>query len=181
MPSVNGIRLFLYVILWLFSAVLLGLTAARLHYTTHLPLGDPLNNGHNFYDPIVAELLASSALTLLWAPWVIHVIHRTYDYGLVSSFAGEILGLFGLFVMWLVGAAIATSFWGSLEWCHEFQACRLLTALVAFAWMGFILLFVLLIISVMFSIANRAYTHPLHGRYDPRASAYAPNVSERRV
>jgi hypothetical protein len=38
----------------------------------------------------------------------IHVISRTYDYGLVSTFASETLGLFILFVLWLVGAAIAT-------------------------------------------------------------------------
>lgn len=77
---------------WLFSAVLLGLTAARLHYTTHLPRGDPLNQGQPFYgtcrahssdafhidvdthsclsDPIVAELLACSILAMVWAPLV---------------------------------------------------------------------------------------------------------------
>lgn len=34
---------------FLFSIVLLGLTAARIRYTTHLPQGDPLNHGHSFY------------------------------------------------------------------------------------------------------------------------------------
>ena len=38
----------------------------------------------------------------------IHIIHRSYDYGRLSSFAGELFGLFVLFVMFLVGAAIAT-------------------------------------------------------------------------
>lgn len=38
----------------------------------------------------------------------VHVITRTYDYGLVSTFLGETIGLFILFVLWLVGAAIAT-------------------------------------------------------------------------
>lgn len=33
----------------IFSIVLLGLSAARLHYTTHLPPGDTLNGGNNFY------------------------------------------------------------------------------------------------------------------------------------
>jgi hypothetical protein len=51
--------------------------------------------------------------------------------------------------------------------------------MVAFAWMGFILIFVLLLINLMFSIANRAFRQPFHGRYDPRAS-YAPSVSQRR-
>lgn len=34
---------------FLFSGTLIGLTANRLHYTRHLPPGDPLNNGHPFY------------------------------------------------------------------------------------------------------------------------------------
>ncbi|KAI0338668.1 hypothetical protein BDW22DRAFT_1362759 [Trametopsis cervina] len=179
--TINGIRIFLYVLLWLFSAVLLGLTAARIHYTLHIPLGDPLNGGNDFYDPIVAELIATSALTLLYVPWIIHVIARTAEYGWVSTFAGETVGLFILFVMWLVGAAISTSIWGDLSWCHQFQACRLLTAMVAFAWMGFILIFTLLLISLMFAVANRAFRQPLHGRYDPRASGYGPGMAQHRL
>lgn len=34
---------------WLFSLILLSLTAARLNYTLHLPEGDPLNHGSDFY------------------------------------------------------------------------------------------------------------------------------------
>jgi len=172
MLTISGIRVALYVVLFLFSIVLLGLTADRLHYTLHLPPFDPLNNGNPFYDPIVAELLASSILTMLWSCYSIHTIHRGYEYGLASSFTGEIVGLFILFVMWLVGAAIATSFWGALSWCWVYQPCRVLTALVAFAWLGWIVLFALLLMSAMFAIANRAWWDPMHGRHDPRASAY---------
>ncbi|KAH8093095.1 hypothetical protein BXZ70DRAFT_439263 [Cristinia sonorae] len=173
MATINGIRSFLYVLLWLFAAVLLGLSAQRLHYTTHLPLGDPLNQGRNFYDPIIAELVAASALTLLWVPFVIHVIHRNQDYGYAGTFAGELVGQFILFVMWLVGAAIATTTWGDLAWCRSaYQQCRILTALVAFAWMGFIVLFTLTIISFLLAVSNEAFGKPLHGRYDPRSSAY---------
>ncbi|GJE96156.1 hypothetical protein PsYK624_123490 [Phanerochaete sordida] len=170
MMTVNGIRVFLYIALWLFAVVTLGLSAARIHYTLHIPAGDPLNGGQNFYDPIVAELIATSVITILWVPWVVSTITRTYDYGIVSTFLSETIGLFILFVMWLVGAAIATSNWGDLAWCHIYLPCRVLTALVAFAWMGFILIFILLIISVMFSVANRAFRQPMHGRYDPRSS-----------
>ncbi|KIP02593.1 hypothetical protein PHLGIDRAFT_286143 [Phlebiopsis gigantea 11061_1 CR5-6] len=181
MASVNSIRIGLYVMLWLFAAVLLGLSAARIHYTLHIPPGDPLNGGNDFFDPIVAELIATSALTLLWVPWVIHVITRTYDYGLVSTFLSETLGLFTLFVLWLVGAAIATANWGNLAWCRIYLPCRVLTALVAFAWMGFIVVFVLLIVSLMFSIANRAFRQPLHGRYDPRLSYGGPSYRSSRA
>ncbi|KAI0070218.1 hypothetical protein K474DRAFT_1609093 [Panus rudis PR-1116 ss-1] len=172
MATVNGLRVFIYVTLWLFAAVLLGLTAHRIHYTTHIPPGDPLNGGADFYDPIIAELLASSALTLLWIPWVVHVLTRDAEYGFLGTFAGEILGLFCLFVLWLVGAAIATTFWGDLSWCHQFLPCRILTVIVAFAWMGWILIFTLLIISLLFAFMNSSFGRPLHGRYDPRGSTY---------
>ena len=55
---------------WLFSAVLLGLTGTRLHYTLFLPPYDPLNNGQAFYDPIAVELLATSVLALFWSSFM---------------------------------------------------------------------------------------------------------------
>ena len=63
--------------------------------------------------------------------------------------------------------------WGALEWCFSFWQCRVLTALVAFAWMGWAILFALLLMSAMFAIANRAWWDPMHGRYDNRASMYS--------
>ncbi|KAL0574011.1 hypothetical protein V5O48_007933 [Marasmius crinis-equi] len=65
-----ALRIGLYFALSLFAIVLLGLCAARINYTTNLPAGDPLNGGVHFYDPIVAELLATSILTMLWS-WFI--------------------------------------------------------------------------------------------------------------
>ena len=72
---------------WAFSVLLFILTCVRLGYTTHLPPGDPLNSGHDFYgtssipfsrtrltqataDPIVAELLVCSILALGTVPFV---------------------------------------------------------------------------------------------------------------
>lgn len=52
-------RLTTFVMQWLFSVVLLGLTAARIHYTEHLPPFDPLNNGHNFYGKSSYSIQAS--------------------------------------------------------------------------------------------------------------------------
>ncbi len=47
-----GIRQLTRVVLliqWICSFLLLCFTAARLQYTTHLPKGDPLNRGIDFY------------------------------------------------------------------------------------------------------------------------------------
>lgn len=44
--------------------------------------------------------------------------------------------------------------------------------LVAFAWMSWIITFALIIISILFAVANSAFFRPLHGRYDPHSSFY---------
>ncbi|KZT02858.1 uncharacterized protein LAESUDRAFT_729843 [Laetiporus sulphureus 93-53] len=84
------------------------------------------------------------------------------------------IGLFILFLLWLVGAAIASTMWGELGWCHEYEACRLLTALVAFAWLGWAMLLFLLFITAVYAIVNRALFWQMHGRYAPRASGFGP-------
>ncbi|KAF7330263.1 hypothetical protein MVEN_02464000 [Mycena venus] len=167
------IRTFLYCTFGLFSLVLFGLTAARLHYTTHLPPGDPLNNGKNFFDPIVAELLFSSLFGMAWAIYAVLTIHHMREDRLIFSFASEIFVLSVLFVLYLVGAAIATSIWGNLSFCHQFQACRILTAMVAFAWMSWIVILFSLVSSVFVAIANAAFFSPFHGRWNPRESTYS--------
>ncbi|KAF7312066.1 hypothetical protein MIND_00218800 [Mycena indigotica] len=190
------IRTFLYCVFGVFSLVLFGLAAARLRYTTHLPPGDPLNDGHNFYgelrlqslqeqgnnrgsDPIVAELLFSSLLGMGWSVYAVLTIHHMREDRLIASFAGEILVLSILFLLYLVGAAIATSIWGDLSFCHQFQACRILTALLAFAWLPWIVLMGLLVASVFVAIANAAFFAPFHGRWNPRESTYSSRRTSR--
>jgi hypothetical protein len=82
---------------WLLSVVLLGITAERIYYTEHLPAGDPLNGGRNFYgaihsslpflpvlnrvalDRTAAELLATSAIAVLWIPFMYASIISYHD------------------------------------------------------------------------------------------------------
>jgi hypothetical protein len=63
---------------WIFAVVLLGLTAARIHYTENLSPEDPLNGGHHFYDPVIAELLAASILSMLWSMFA-SVLYRAFS------------------------------------------------------------------------------------------------------
>ncbi|KAJ6630931.1 hypothetical protein B0H10DRAFT_1979925 [Mycena sp. CBHHK59/15] len=171
------IRTFLYSVFGVFSLVLFGLTAARLRYTTHLPPGDPLNDGHDFFDPIVVELLFSALLGMIWSIYAVITIHHLREDRYIYSFFSEIVVLSILFLLYLVGAAIATTFWGNLRFCHQFRPCRILTTLVAFAWMSWIIILFLLIASVSVAIANAAFFSPFHGRWNPRESTY----SDRRV
>jgi len=167
------IRTFLYSVFGVFSLVLFGLTAARLRYTTHLPPGDPLNNGKNFFDPVVVELLFSSLLGMIWSIYAVVTIHHMREDRWISSFASEIVMLSILFLLYLVGAAIASKIWGDLSFCHQFRACRILTTMLAFAWMSWIILLFLLVASVFVAIANAAFFFPFHGRWNPRDSIYS--------
>ncbi|KAI0049060.1 hypothetical protein FA95DRAFT_1571497 [Auriscalpium vulgare] len=199
MALIYPIRIFLYCLLFVFSLVLLGLTADRINYTTHLSNHDPLNNGHSFYDPIVAELLFSTLMTMLLVPFMcacvstlrperanpyprsVHAIVKRRENGQIFTFAAEIATLSVLFLFWLVGAAVASSMWGDLNWCWHFHTCRVLSALVAFAWLGWITIFGLLATSVVYAVANGALMEPFHGVRYPRESGSFPQTSEYRA
>ncbi|KAH7926997.1 hypothetical protein BV22DRAFT_1103934 [Leucogyrophana mollusca] len=182
---IHTVRIILYCFLFVFSFILLALCAARLHYTTHLSPFDPLNGGVRFYDHIVVELLVTSILTLFWSPFIARTIHGRHEHRFVNTFIAELIGLAILFLLWLVGAAIATNTgnppdvntkWGNLSSCWAYGACRVLTAMVAFAWLGWLLIFASLVITLLFAIANKAFREPMHGRWDPRATRYSQQM-----
>ncbi|KAF9450764.1 hypothetical protein P691DRAFT_725466 [Macrolepiota fuliginosa MF-IS2] len=161
--EIPPIRLGLYAVLTIFAFILMCISAARLHFTT----------GVGFYDPIVAELLFTALITISWSIFVVLAMFKRFEFGFVTTFLGEIVALAILWLFWLVGAAVASSIWGDLSFCQQLSQCRLLTAMLAFAWLGWITLTALLVVTVLFSIANSALWQPLHGRWDPRISMYS--------
>lgn len=147
-----SVRLPLYCILWFFSVVVFGLTITRLNYTLHLPKGDPLNHGADFYDPVVAELLVCSLLAFGFAPFIVKPDFmsalRVNLFSEVSPAVTETIALAALWLLWLIGAGIATSIWPNLSFCYNFAACRVLAAMTAFAWLGWLTVCGLLVISL---------------------------------
>lgn len=62
--------------------------------------------------------------------------------------------------------------------CSQYEACRILTAMVAFAWIGWITLTVLMFTTMMYARANSSWSEPAHGNWaasrgDPRMSEYS--------
>ncbi|KAL1744690.1 hypothetical protein HDZ31DRAFT_82457 [Schizophyllum fasciatum] len=166
-------RIALYSLLVLLSITLFGLTIARVTYTMNLPRGDPLNNGRNFYERTIVELLVSSFVTIPWALYAINNIHRRLaTRGFAGTFSHELLSLFVLWVLWLVGVVYATHYWGDLSWCWHYRACRILTALIAIAWSGWGVMTILLLLSAWLAHSRRAWRHPMHGRWDPISDGY---------
>ncbi|EIW62346.1 uncharacterized protein TRAVEDRAFT_164255 [Trametes versicolor FP-101664 SS1] len=147
-PLTTVLRLPLYVTLWVFAALLFIFTAVRLNYTLHLPKGDPLNGGSDFFDPIVAHLLVCSMLALGSIPFVMHWVPQ-----LITSAASanlfELAALSVIWLLWLVGCVVSTSIWPNLSFCYQFAPCRILSAMMAFAWLGWIVLVVLIVLAVL--------------------------------
>ncbi|KAH6888238.1 hypothetical protein BKA70DRAFT_1121908 [Coprinopsis sp. MPI-PUGE-AT-0042] len=167
------IRLGLYIALFIFSLFVFILSCVRLGYTTRISSNDPLNGGRPFHDPVVAELLFTSLIAMPWSAFVIYSIHKRYENRWVSRFREELVGLGILWLFWMVGTAIATSIWPNLSWCSSFSPCQVLSALLAFCWLGWIALTALLVITLIFVVVNKTWTEPLHGKWDPRQTIYA--------
>ncbi|KAF5371887.1 hypothetical protein D9757_010579 [Collybiopsis confluens] len=169
MHSNRGARIALYVALLIFSIILLSLTATRLHRT--------LGAAPGFYERTVVELLVVASLAILWSAYIIHVIHALRVSGPVTSFTGEFIGLSVLWTMFLVGSAIATHRWANLGFCFGVFGCNLLTSILAFGWLCFIIT-TLLIFAAMLSLARHGeYSNtgePLHGKWTSRRGTEKP-------
>ncbi|KAK7048287.1 hypothetical protein R3P38DRAFT_2868453 [Favolaschia claudopus] len=173
------LRLASYAILALFSFIDFGLTIGRLNYTNHLPRGDPLNGGKNFYDPDIVELLITCMLSMAWAGYVIFTIFKRVESNLVSTFRGELIGLAIIWLFWIVGTGIATTQWGNLGFCARFEACRVLSAIVAFSWLAWLMVTFNFAVSLTFILANGALLEPLHGQWVPQPRDTESQITER--
>ncbi|KAF9556218.1 hypothetical protein CPC08DRAFT_711397 [Agrocybe pediades] len=151
------LRLLNWILIFMCSAVLLGLTAWRIHYTRSL--------GH-FFEKVIAELLATSILGVLFSLWFMSAIMARVGRGPLGRYSSELASLFILFVMFLVGAAITTHDFRNLGVCTGiFKVCRILQAIKAFSH----ILWILSLLGMLYTFLNmRQRRHrvngPVHGR-----------------
>ncbi|KAG7087871.1 hypothetical protein E1B28_013809 [Marasmius oreades] len=134
------LRLGLYVFLLLLSLILFSLSAARLQYTLHLPPGDPLNKGVNFYDPAIIELLVASLFSLGWCIFIIYLYFRTTGNPIIRTYREELVVLGILWLLLLGGSAAASNIWAVVAFCQQFQACQILSAVLGICWTAFVVL-----------------------------------------
>lgn len=171
--ELRQIRLGLYVLLCLWAFLLLAISAARINYTEHLDHRDPLNGGHSFTDPSVAELLFTSIVTLIFAPTMMIILYQRIEHRFASRTWFEIIGLMVLWLFWLGGTAAATNVWPAtlLASCGQFSQCRLLQALLAFAWLGWITLTAQLGMTLWFAVQAQAWQAQVHDEWADRQFA----------
>ncbi|KDR73872.1 hypothetical protein GALMADRAFT_280469 [Galerina marginata CBS 339.88] len=127
-------RLLLSALLFACSAVLLGLTARRIHFT---------RNALGQSEGIVDELLATSIVALIASLLLIRALTST-----AVGFTRKMIEFGTLFLVWLmslIGAVILTRNWHPLGPCGSAtNECTLQKATIAFAWIVFALSSVLL-------------------------------------
>ncbi|KAJ3730533.1 hypothetical protein C8R42DRAFT_10086 [Lentinula raphanica] len=158
MDRLLWIRVGLYGALLLFSVILLALSCARINYTLHLPPGDPLNGGRNFYDPVIPELIFTTLVTIGWSGLILFLsLSDSFKLRFPRLYGDELIGLVILWFFWIGGAGAASSLWGDLSFCQQFSACRILSALEAFAWFGWITLTGMIAFSTFIVLQSRKH------------------------
>ncbi|KAL5479113.1 hypothetical protein ACEPAI_2401 [Sanghuangporus weigelae] len=139
----------LYALLWMIAVVELGLTAYRIHHTRSL---------FGFYDPIIVELLVTSILTITLIPVILLTLRgilRPSRKRLGFLHSESVRNLI-LWIMWLVGGAIATHKWPRRSFAGPGKQGRILTTIIAFAWIEFGLLTLVKVFSAMEYAAKNA-------------------------
>jgi len=132
-------RLVLYVLIWIFSVILIGFTASRIHFT---------HATAQFFEPITAEILSTSIIALIWTTYIILFLGVQAG-GVAASYAVENFFNIILWVLYLVGNAIFSHKFAHIGQCRRgAETCRILTGIMAFAWINWAFLTFLIIISL---------------------------------
>jgi len=160
----------LYAVLLIFSIILMGITAGRISNT---------ERAASFYESSVAELLVVSILLIGVSTFFGIVILTLREGRHITRLYFECIVLAILWLMLLVGAAVATSIFPNLNLCIRFSQCRLLQAMLGFAWMCWIILTFLLGVSLAYAIRTRRWDDHMHSWNGWNSGANGPAATVR--
>ncbi|KAI6028174.1 hypothetical protein EDC04DRAFT_161522 [Pisolithus marmoratus] len=187
---IHGFRVFLYILLSIFSAVVMLLCAFTFcshdgaYVFTEVTSLTDTGTRIIFDYRVDVELLLTSILSVVWSFLIGWTIYKRIERHYVNTFSAELVGLLFFFLLWVFGATFGSLSPGyethyssseityKIQWgpsCWVYSTCRVLTATFVFAWVSSIVVLALFITSFLFASANKAFRDPLHGRWDRRA------------
>ncbi|KAM6492839.1 hypothetical protein JOM56_010973 [Amanita muscaria] len=182
-------RIILNFMVVIFAIILIGLTSSRIHFTHQQPIGffgafliqlEALSAIIlSFYsEPITADILATSIIAFLWSLAVLLLLAGRVGGSLASFFIENIM-YFLIWVLYLVANAIYSHKFAHIGHCRRFaEQCRVITAILAFAWINWAIYTFLIVISLAHMATAGA------GVFDPMYSEKgetAPETRERPV
>ncbi|PVF99203.1 hypothetical protein CPB86DRAFT_315518 [Serendipita vermifera] len=156
------VRFILYCAFFLWSFLLFIFCIVRLSYTTRWRGEPSLNGGAPFYDPCVVELLVSSILGGGFAILMLLFLYNRNKSDPLTKIWFEVVCLALLWLLWLGGAAAASTVWPDLSWCIRYSPCVILQVLMAWAWLGWITLTLLFFPTIFLAFRNRSWQHDHH-------------------
>jgi len=177
------VRGWAYVLLFFFSFMTLVFTVVRMAYTLGDRGGDKfLNDGKPFYETVVMEMAVVSLMTIIWAIFLIFLLRTEKKSGFLSRNWFEAVALGALWMLWIGGAAGSTSIWPDLNFCVQFSQCRILQAMMAWMWLGWIVITFLLIPMLYFSITRDCWAGRVYDGWQPEAeTSFTTQTKSRRT
>ncbi|KIJ26090.1 hypothetical protein M422DRAFT_124873, partial [Sphaerobolus stellatus SS14] len=119
-------------------------------------------------DPSVAALLVSALLALMFAPFMFYVLYTEWSHPSITVVYIEVAAASVLWIIWLASTAAATNVWPDLSFCVQFRQCTNLQAMLAFAWLGWISLSAIILITVVIAIRTNAWREYSYGPWADR-------------
>lgn len=95
-----------------------------------------------------ANLFELAALSVIWLLWLVGCVVSTVRTP-ISRLSNACLSMPSISFSVPPGIAAAQSIWPNLSFCYRFEPCRILSAMMAFAWLGWIVLVVLIVLAVL--------------------------------
>ncbi|KAF8518887.1 hypothetical protein JB92DRAFT_2901028 [Gautieria morchelliformis] len=105
---------------------------------------------------------------LIFAPFMLYTLYAEYVHGFLTVVAFELGAAVLIWIIWLASTAAATNVWPDLSFCVQFRACTNLQAMIAFAYLGWICLTLIMLITTVSATRNRAWREHAHGAWSDR-------------
>lgn len=139
-----------YILLSLTSCGLFVFTIIRIAFTIQPRDNVRFSgfNGKSFYDQPVAELCFCGSVSLIFSITMLVVLATKTPRALISRNWFEVIANGILCFVWLGGAAACSALWMNLNYCSVFSQCRILQAMLAFAWFGWVFITINLVVSI---------------------------------
>ena len=119
-----------------------------------------------------ANLFELASLSVIWLLWLVGCVVSTVSTPIVLR-VSLVTGADDIGLLRRASCHLLQSIWPNLSFCFQFAPCRILTAMMAFAWLGWVALVGLIVIAVLTAVKKaRPSRAPLMVEWAARPGYY---------